>query len=175
MLKTYLNQTNIFKENSSTASNSIDNIKKVSIFSKFCKHNFKTLEKYFEISTDKLWEKICFCNRCKGLIILLDDKTSLITVSSLSPKKMYDLINPVYLFEELKKNSYRGGLCYINSYNKKRKDMISFLGKLTNKYKLSDDSFFLSIELLDIVCSKVIRFEVDLELLAISCFFLAGK
>ena len=165
------------RKNSSSTRKSSTILNKVNLNLNSCKHKFVLLEnKIPSNSSKKLFEKFCFCEFCKGLIILIDD-CSLYTVSFFKNKKFIfnNLVNPLILLNEMQKSDLKENLTLSNIYFKKRKDMINFIAKLKNKYKLSNDSYFLAINLLDLICSKLEKIEVDLELLTISCFFLAGN
>lgn len=143
---------------------------------------FENKENSKNAEAEKPFKKICFCVKCRGLIIklkknnnLLTSKKKLFTVANLASEVIKSYINPIELFFKMQSNDTNKGLIYINNYSKKRKDMISFIAKLRNKYKLSLDSFYLTIALLDHVCAKIVKFSIDIELLTIGCFFLAGK
>ncbi len=128
-------------------------------------------------SEETICGKICYCEKCKGLIIKLKDKRKILTVSKMISNKMNGYINPMKIYFEKRKNDQKTNqnLTYNDNYPKRRKDMINFIAKLKNKYKLTLDSYFLTISLLDNVCSKIVKFDFDLELLTIGCFFIAGK
>lgn len=173
---------------SSSTSSSSDFQDKNSKFPIHCKHEFEKFERFYfknndnfdnkesiNLSLQKNFERLCFCSRCRGLLIELSNKNVLFTLSSLKTETMSDYIDPLTLYFKMRKGDKKVSLSYINSYEKKRKDMITFIAKLKNKYKVSDDTYFLAITLLDNVSSKLIHFDVDIELLTIGCFFLAGK
>jgi hypothetical protein len=170
---------------------------------KNCKHKYNLLAKFYQSENknnekefskikitenlnneknknyDKTFRKICFCNKCSGLIVKMNKKipntkNKLLTVACLPSETMKSYLNPIELFFNMRRTDANISLIFINNYSKKRKDMISFIAKLRNKYKLSLDSFYLAIALLDNVCAKMVKFNVDIELLTIGCFFLAG-
>lgn len=168
-----------YSSSTSNSSNSQDGTRK-NYFN--CKHDFEYLNKFYchfgqnEDQSGRIFiEKIVFCIYCRGLLVETSDKGSFYTVSNLKSETMNDHMNPIIMYFQMRKNDIKTNLSFINDYDKKRRNMISFLSKLKNKYKISDDSFFLAITLLDNVSSKLIRFDIDVELLTIGCFFLAGK
>jgi len=190
--------------NGSSTSSSSDNIKSnFKKPEKKCKHSFTNLSKLFksinlktncftprnvsniiekniinkynDIESESTYRKCCFCAKCRGLIIKLEDKSKLYTVSNLKAKTLLNYNNPIEFYFHMRKSDERGPLTYLNNYQKKRKDMINFIAKLKNKYKVSTDSYFLAIELLDNVSAKLLKFEIDIELITIGCFFLAGN
>ena len=114
-----------------------------------------------------------FCHYCNGLFIYDKEKKIINTVSNLNEEITPNYFNPFFIFQEAKKNYQNENLIYVNTSLKYRKDMLNFVFKLKNKYKVSSDTYFLAIRLIDIVCSKIIKFEIDLELISIACFFLA--
>lgn len=116
-----------------------------------------------------------FCHTCNGLFIYHEDKDILKTVSYLDKEITINYFDPFLIFQETKKTYKKENLSYLNTFIKFRKDMINFVSKLKNKYKASSDVFFLTIRLIDIVCSKIVKFDIDLELISIACFFLASK
>jgi hypothetical protein len=116
-----------------------------------------------------------FCANCNGLFIYNEEIKILKTISNLSEEITSNYFNPFFIFQEEKKNYKNENLIYVTPFLKYRKDMLSFVFKLKNKYKASSNSYFLAIRLIDIVCAKIIKFEIDLELISIACFFLACK
>jgi len=190
------NESKIIKKINSNSKNKRKQTKnckhKYNLLAKFYKRENKNNEKEFskiKISEnlnneenknyEKIFRKICFCNQCSGLIIKMNKnipntKKKLLTVACLPSETMKSYLNPIELFFKMRSTDANIGLIFINNYSKKRKDMISFIAKLRNKYKLSLDSFYLAIALLDNICAKTVKFNVDIELLTIGCFFLAG-
>ena len=75
----------------------------------------------------------------------------------------------------MKKSEKKNILNFNNTYNEDRKDLLVFVSKLVTKNNLSEETFHLTVLLLDILASKFKKTDFDLDLISIGCFYLAGK
>ena len=149
------------------------NDKKLNEKEKSCKnkHDLNFFSKILNNSKNKYK----FCLNCNGLYICNSDKKIFKTISYLEEKATPNYFNPYLTLIAAKKTYSNENLNYTNCFLKYRREMINFVQKLKNKYRASTDSFFLTIRLIDIVCSKMDNFDIDIELISIGCFFLACK
>lgn len=121
-----------------------------------------------------LYDKINFCKDCQGINIQANNEASVRSVSYLNRRENLELINPLILYDKMRRNDKDYSSNYDNCYSDDRKNIINFITKLCNKYKVSEESFYLSILFLDIIISQIPKKYSDLDSLAIGAFFLAG-
>ena len=152
----------------------IEKKSKHKLVEKKCKHDIEFFTKESQKAKNKSYI-YKFCQKCISLFIYSEETDIIKTIAILDGKIGQNYFDPYLNFLEAKKNYIKENLSYLNPFLKYRKDMINFVLKLKNKYKASSDSFYLSIRLIDIVCSKIVKFEIDIELISIGCFFLACK
>lgn len=140
-----------------------------------CKHDIEYFSKLTAKNKNEKKEKFKFCLKCNSLFVFNCNKQILQTVSDLNERVTKNYPDPYIMLKSAIDSYRKEGINFGTFYLKYRKDMISFVSKLKNKYKASLDSFYLTIRLIDSVCVNVTKFEIDLELISIACFFLACK
>jgi len=127
------------------------------------------------IVKNKDYDKIVFCKECQGIILIGKNKEIARSVTHFTKKENLDFINPIILYEKMRNVDNNSYIYFDNSFKEDRKDIITFITKLVNKYKTSEETFYLSILFLDIIFSKIIKNNAELDLIAIGSFFLAGE
>lgn len=123
---------------------------------------------------NSLYDNINFCKECQGIYIKAKNEALVKTVSYFNERENLEYINPLILYQKMRIDDKNNSLVYENSYNIDRKNIINFITKLTNKYKVSEESYYLSILFLDFIVSQMPQNYSDLDSLAIGTFFLAG-
>ena len=120
------------------------------------------------------YDKINYCKECQGIYLKAKNEVLSKSISYFDKKENSEFINPLFLYKKMRSNDKSYSLKYENSYNDYRKDIINFITKLTNKYKVSEESFYLSILFLDFIITQIPNDYKEFDLLAIGSFFLAG-
>lgn len=120
-------------------------------------------------------DKINFCRECQGIYLNAKNEVSTKTISYFNQKENSEFINPIFLYQKIRINDKNFSLKFENSYCSERKNVINFITKLANKYKVSEESFYLSILFLDYIVSETLNKNLQFDLLAIASFFLAGN
>lgn len=148
---------------------------------KRCLHDLNFFTKELKSTKKKDDDKYYkFCLNCGSMFIFLENTEDefenmvLKTIPFIDKKTTKNYFDPFLLFKNARKNYINENLYYDNNYLLYRKEMINFVLKLKKKYRASMDTYFLTIRLIDIICSKVVKFVIDIELITIGSFFLAG-
>ena len=120
-------------------------------------------------------DRVSYCINCQCLIVQYTNEIYLKSCSNLSKKHNLDFMSPLILYKQMKKSEKKNILNFNNTYNEDRKDLLVFVSKLVTKNNLSEETFHLTVLLLDILASKFKKTDFDLDLISIGCFYLAGK
>jgi len=126
------------------------------------------------IVKNRPYKKKFFCKECQGINIIEKNQVPAKTISYFNKKENSELINPFFLYQKMRSGDKNLSLPNENCYSYERKDIVNFMTKLTNKFKVSQESFYLAILFLDYIIPQIPNNNSELDLLAIGSFFLAG-
>ena len=136
-----------------------------------CPHGNKMIV----IVKNTLYDNIEFCSECNQIYLKNKNEETIKSISFYKEKEKSESINLLLLYQNMREKDCNFMSKYENFNINDRKGMISFITKLVNKYKVSEDSFNLTVLFLDIILSQIPKNYLELDLLAIGSFFLAGN